>query len=91
MEDEGHSQALMVLPVKVRGAEGRLGFIAELLDRVIFDEVQRVPVLFSALKLKVDRRRLPGRFLLTGSRNVLQTPALSLFGGSHGNRSVKSV
>ena len=54
-----------------------LGFVAELSDRVILDEVQRVPTLFAALKLEVDRRRLPGRFLLTGSSNVLQTPALS--------------
>ena len=54
-----------------------LGFVAELPDRVIIDEVQRAPALFAALKLEVDRRRLPGRFLLTGSSNVLQTPALS--------------
>ncbi|MCY4079102.1 MAG: ATP-binding protein [Caldilineaceae bacterium] len=60
------------------GAEADpLGFVAELPDRVILDEVQRVPALFAALKLEVDRRRLPGRFLLTGSSNVLQTPALS--------------
>ena len=60
------------------GAEADpLGFVAELPERVILDEVQRVPALFAALKLEVDRRRLPGRFLLTGSSNVLQTPALS--------------
>ena len=60
------------------GAEADpLGFVAELPGRVILDEVQRVPALFAALKLEVDRRRLPGRFLLTGSSNVLQTPALS--------------
>ena len=60
------------------GAESDpLGFVSELPDRVILDEVQRVPALFAALKLEVDRRRLPGRFLLTGSSNVLQTPALS--------------
>ena len=54
-----------------------LGFVAELPERVIIDEVQRAPALFAAMKLEVDRRRLPGRFLLTGSSNVLQTPALS--------------
>ncbi len=60
------------------GAEADpLGFVAELPDRVILDEAQRAPALFAALKLEVDRRRLPGRFLLTGSSNVLQTPALS--------------
>ncbi len=60
------------------GAEADpMGFVADLPEGVILDEVQRVPALFAALKIEVDRRRLPGRFLLTGSSNVLQTPALS--------------
>ena len=54
-----------------------MGFAADLPGRVILDEVQQVPVLFAALKVEVDRRRVPGRFLLTGSSNVLLTPALS--------------
>jgi len=53
------------------------GFVAELPDRVILDEVQRVPTLFSALKTAVDRKRTPGRFLLTGSANVLLVPRLA--------------
>ena len=60
------------------GAEADpMGFAADLPERVILDEVQRVPELFAALKVEVDRRRRPGRFLLTGSSNVLLTPALS--------------
>ena len=39
--------------------------------------VQRVPALFTALKLAVDRRRSAGRFLLTGSANVLLVPKLA--------------
>ena len=54
-----------------------IGFVADLPERVIMDEVQRVPGLFAALKLEVDRRRAAGRFLLTGSSNVLLVPALS--------------
>jgi len=54
-----------------------MGFVADLPEWVIMDEVQRVPGLFAALKVEVDRRRVPGRFLLTGSSNVLLTPALS--------------
>ena len=54
-----------------------IGFVTELPERVILDEVQRVPGLFAALKMEVDRRRVPGRFLLTGSSNVLLVPALS--------------
>ncbi len=37
-------------------------------DKIIFDEVQRVPELFSYVKLAVDKdRRKYGKFLLTGS------------------------
>lgn len=61
-----------------RGAEtDPMGFIAGLPERAALDEVQRVPGIFTALKLAVDRDRRPGRFLLTGSTNVLQTPNLA--------------
>jgi hypothetical protein len=53
------------------------GFIAGLPDRVILDEVQRVPELFSTIKLAVDRDRTPGRFILTGSANILMVPKVS--------------
>ncbi len=54
-----------------------VGFVADLPGRVILDEVQRAPGVFSTLKSAVDRRRTPGRFLLTGSANVLLLPALA--------------
>lgn len=54
-----------------------VGFVAELPPRVILDEVQRVPGLFTSLKASVDRDRKPGRFLLAGSANVLLLPKLS--------------
>lgn len=53
------------------------GFVAGLPERAILDEVQRAPGLFTALKTAVDRRRTPGRFLLTGSANVLLVPKLA--------------
>jgi uncharacterized protein len=53
------------------------GFLAGLDGPVVLDEVQRVPDLFMAIKAEVDRRRRPGRFLLTGSANVLFLPHLS--------------
>lgn len=40
-------------------------------DRVIIDEVQKVPPLFSALKKQVDKHRLRVRFVLSGSANLL--------------------
>jgi predicted AAA+ superfamily ATPase len=54
-----------------------MGFVTELPDKVVLDEVQRVPELFTALKLVVDRDRQPGRFILTGSTNVLLVPKLA--------------
>jgi len=54
-----------------------VGFVAELPKRAILDEVQRVPALFAALKVAVDRQRIPGRFILTGSANVLLVPKLA--------------
>lgn len=53
------------------------GFVSGLPDRVVLDEVQRVPAIFTAIKAAVDRRRQPGKFLLTGSANVLFVPALA--------------
>ncbi len=54
-----------------------VGFVAELGERAILDEVQRAPELFPALKMAIERRRTPGRFLLAGSTNVLLVPRLS--------------
>lgn len=52
------------------------GFIRRL-DRAIIDEVQRAPELLRAIKLAVDQDRRPGRFLLTGSANLLALPQIS--------------
>jgi predicted AAA+ superfamily ATPase len=40
-------------------------------DTITLDEVQRSPDLLLAIKRAVDRERRPGRFLLTGSANLL--------------------
>jgi predicted AAA+ superfamily ATPase len=53
------------------------GFIAGLEGALVIDEVQRVPDLFLAIKAEVDRNRKPGRFLLTGSANILLLPKLA--------------
>lgn len=54
-----------------------VGYVAELPERAVLDEVQRVPELFTSLKAAVDARREPGRFILTGSANVLLVPKLA--------------
>ena len=53
------------------------GFINALQGPVTLDEVQRAPELFLAIKAAVDRDREPGRFLLTGSADVLVLPGIA--------------
>ncbi|PAW66422.1 MAG: AAA family ATPase [Verrucomicrobiia bacterium Tous-C4TDCM] len=53
------------------------GFIGNLPEQVAIDEVQRAPELTLAIKRSVDANRKPGRFLLTGSANLLQLPRLA--------------
>lgn len=53
-----------------------VAFLREL-DRATIDEVQRAPELLLAVKKSVDEDYRPGRFLLTGSANVLTLPRLA--------------
>ena len=52
------------------------GFIRGL-DRAIIDEIQRAPDVLLAIKRSVDEDRRPGRFLLTGSANVMTLPRVA--------------
>lgn len=52
-----------------------VGFINRI-DKAIIDEIQRAPELLRAIKLSVDQNREPGRFLLTGSANLLALPQI---------------
>ena len=45
------------------------GFLAEYDKFIIFDEVQRVPELFSYLQTKVDEDKIMGQYILSGSQN----------------------
>lgn len=54
-----------------------MGFVDGLPANAVLDEVQRVPQLYPAIKLAVDRDRRPGRFVLTGSTNLLLLPSLA--------------
>lgn len=58
-------------------ARDPVGFATDLPRQAIIDEVQLVPGVFSALKLVIDRDRDPGRFILTGSANVLFVPGIA--------------
>ena len=75
------------------GAEADpMGFVAGLPERVVLDEVQRVPALFTALKLEVDRRRTPGRFVPHGFDKRARSPSRArLFGRPAGDRPAVSL
>ncbi|HEX7388184.1 MAG TPA: ATP-binding protein [Castellaniella sp.] len=47
------------------------------LDQAVIDEIQRAPHLLLAIKRSVDEDRRPGRFLLTGSANLIALPTVA--------------
>ena len=53
-----------------------VGFLRGL-DQATIDEIQRVPELLLAIKKTVDENYRPGRFLLTGSANVMTLPRVA--------------
>lgn len=54
-----------------------VGFLSANDGKLTIDEAQRAPELMLAVKAEVDRLREPGRFLLTGSANVLSLPKVA--------------
>jgi predicted AAA+ superfamily ATPase len=56
--------------------EDPVGMIRNL-DRAVIDEIQRAPQLLLAIKKSVDEDRRPGRFLLTGSANLMALPTVA--------------
>ncbi|HEY3889920.1 MAG TPA: ATP-binding protein [Caulobacteraceae bacterium] len=53
-----------------------VGFVRGL-DLATIDEIQRAPDLLLAIKKTIDEDRRPGRFLLTGSANVMTLPKVA--------------
>ncbi|MFI2767922.1 ATP-binding protein [Ruegeria faecimaris] len=53
-----------------------VGFVRGL-DRAVIDEIQRAPDLLLAIKKTVDDDRRAGRFLLTGSANLMTIPKVA--------------
>lgn len=56
--------------------EDPVGMIRSL-DRAVIDEIQRAPQLLLAIKKSVDEDRRSGRFLLTGSANLMALPTVA--------------
>jgi hypothetical protein len=65
--------------VRQRVAADPRGFLASFAAGagVVLDEVQRVPALLSYLQTAVDADRRPGRFVVTGSQDLLQAQAVT--------------
>jgi uncharacterized protein len=57
--------------VRLFAREDPRGFLARFRGPVIVDEVQRSPDLLSYIQTEVDRDPAPGRFVLTGSQNLM--------------------
>jgi predicted AAA+ superfamily ATPase len=54
-----------------------IAFLEDLKHGTVIDEIQRAAEIFTSIKYVVDKDRKPGKFLLTGSANVLLLPKLS--------------
>jgi len=52
-----------------------LGYISSLPKPVILDEIQKIPQLIESIKIDIDKNRINGNFLLTGSANILDMKA----------------
>ncbi len=62
--------------VRQRVAADPRGFLAAHAAGVVLDEAQRVPELLSYLQTAVDADRRPGRYIVTGSQNLLLSAAV---------------
>lgn len=54
-----------------------VGLIEEADGPLVIDEIQRAPELLLPIKAAIDRERRPGRFILTGSAQVMLLPRVS--------------
>ena len=74
-----HSLAYVTFddPTVLAAARDGSAFLNGIGARAVIDEVQKAPWLFADIKLQVDRMREPGRYLLTGSTNVMLIPRLA--------------
>ena len=54
-----------------------IGLIESADGPLVIDEIQRAPELLLPIKVSIDRDRRPGRFILTGSAQVMLLPTVS--------------
>jgi predicted AAA+ superfamily ATPase len=63
--------------VRQRALADPRGFLDGFPEGAVLDEVQRAPDLLSYIQVDVDGRRQPGRWILTGSQNLLLLAGVS--------------
>jgi predicted AAA+ superfamily ATPase len=63
--------------IRLYASEDPRGFLQEYPDRIILDEIQRVPEIFSYLQTHSDWQNKNGQFILTGSQNFLLSERIS--------------
>lgn len=69
--------SLELLDERTFALEDPRGFLARFREPVILDEVRRAPDLLSYIQVAVDESAAPGRFILTGSQNLLLMESVS--------------
>ncbi len=57
--------------IYVSATTDQVGFIKNLKKPVVLDEIQKIPQIFETIKYDVDKNRVNGSYLLTGSANVI--------------------
>ena len=73
-----HQYASLEVPDQREFAQGDpRGFLGQFAGKVVLDEVQRTPHLFSYIQGIVDERQEAGQFILTGSQNFLLAQHIS--------------
>jgi|SRR5437867_3646745 len=73
-----HAYASLERPdERARALSDPVGFLSRFEGSVILDEVQRAPDLLSYVQAAVDEDDRPGRFILTGSQNLLLMERIS--------------
>ncbi len=65
------------LDVREWATEDPRGFLEEHSGKLILDEMQRVPTLFSYLQPIVDEKKIPGQFIISGSQSFLLNERIS--------------
>ncbi|MCD4812383.1 ATP-binding protein [bacterium] len=66
-----HYLSLENLDLRRQAEDDPRGFLADFGNKLILDEIQRVPSLFSYLQELVDTNQTPGQYVLTGSQQFL--------------------